>query len=156
MANKDVEKTPVVKEEKIETVKEPVKKTSVETKIFEKKDSSYEERKLEAAAAQAVKTAASANAELALRESERIYAQEKRTHMLTRCKSEPVVTITPSKMYANIFGSTYSFYYNGIPVTVKFDGTPQQFPRFIANKIQEKILKTADANTPKDETVELS
>ena len=122
----------------------------------EEKVVSYEEKKLEAAAAQAVKTVATANAEMTLKDAEKEYALAKRRYMLNKCKNDRIVTITPSKLYSNIFGSTYSFFYNGIPVTVKFDGTPQQFPAFIAEKIQEKILKTAEANTPKEENIELN
>lgn len=114
------------------------------------KEPSYEEKKLEAAAAQAVKTAAEANANMSLRESERTYAIAKRKHMLERCKNDRLVVITPSKMLASIFGATYTFNYNGIPVTVHFNGMPQKFPKFIADKIQKKIYETSEANTPKE------
>lgn len=116
----------------------------------------YEEKKLNAAATAALKAAVNANAETALRESEKEYAIAKRKYMLEKCKSDPVVTITPSKLFANIFGSVYTFNYNGIPVTVYFNSKPQKFPKFIADKIQEKILSTSEANTYKEEIEHLS
>lgn len=143
--NKDINPVDLGLEKETKITKEPVKK--VESKPKEK---SYEDKKLEAAAAQAVKTAAQANAEMTLRDSEREYALAKRRHMLDKCREDRLVTITPSKMLADIFGSTYTFSYNGIPVTVKFNGLPQKFPKFIADKIQEKIYKTSEANTYKE------
>ena len=47
------------------------------------------------------------------------------------------------------FGPVYTFLYNTIPVTVKFDGSTQKFPRFIAEELNRRIKEVSEANTNK-------
>lgn len=102
-----------------------------------------------AAATAALKAAIDANNEMNLKESEKVYINEKMKYMLDKCKSDKKVKFRGDKIWAPIFGKVYTFLYNGIPVTVKFDGTEQEFPEFVYNLIQEKIHETSEANTPK-------
>lgn len=104
-----------------------------------------------AAATAALKAAINANSDLATKEAEKTYIIEKKKFMLNKCKEDEVVEFVGLKLYANYFGPVYTFLYNGIPVTVKFDGSKQTFPRFIYEKVMQKINEVSDANTNKVE-----
>ena len=106
---------------------------------------------LNAAAASAVKAAAEAHSEMSIKEAEKTYVIEKKRNMLNHCKSDDVVEFVGQKIFANYFGKVYTFTYNLIPVTVRFDGSKQYFPRFIYNRIVEKISEVSESNTNKEE-----
>lgn len=103
-----------------------------------------------AAVTAALKATIEADNEIAQRNAEKEYIVQKKKHMLERCKKDKKVTFVGNKIYAQYFGKTYTFLYNGIPVTVKFDGSKQEFPEFIAKKIQDKIYRVSEDSTPKD------
>ena len=69
--------------------------------------------------------------------------------VLQKCKNDEVVQFRGDKIYAQYFGKVYTFLYNAIPVTVRFDGSVQEFPKFIYDKIMEKIHEVSESNTPK-------
>ena len=102
-----------------------------------------------AAATAALKAAIDANNEISEKEAEKIYIKEKMNFMLQKCKSDEVVKFRGDKIYAPYFGKVYTFLYNAIPVTVRFDGSTQEFPKFIYEKIMEKIHEVSESNTPK-------
>lgn len=102
-----------------------------------------------AAATAALKAAIDANTELSVKEAEKTYIKEKMKFMLSKCKSDKVVKFRGDKIYAQFFGKEYTFLYNAVPVTIKFDGSVQEFPEFIYNKIMEKIHEVSESNTPK-------
>lgn len=102
-----------------------------------------------AAATAALKAAMDANNELSVKEAEKLYIKEKMKFMLDKCKSDDVVEFRGDKIYAPYFGKVYTFLYNAIPVTIKFDGSVQKFPKFIYDKIMEKIHEVSESNTPK-------
>lgn len=102
-----------------------------------------------AAATAALKAAIDANTELSVKEAEKTYIKEKMKFMLDKCKSDEVVEFRGDKIYAPYFGKVYTFLYNAIPVTIKFDGSVQKFPKFIYDKIMEKIHEVSESNTPK-------
>ena len=104
-----------------------------------------------AAATAALKAAIDANTELSVKEAEKVYIKEKMKFMLDKCKNDEVVKFRGDKIYAPYFGKVYTFLYNAIPVTIKFDGSVQEFPKFIYDKIMEKIHEVSEANTPKVE-----
>lgn len=104
-----------------------------------------------AAATAALKAAINANNEIAIREASKAYVKEKKKHMLNRCKREEPVDFVGQKIFANYFGTVYTFLYNTIPVTVRFDGSKQQFPKFIYDRIMEKINEVSESNTNKIE-----
>ena len=109
-----------------------------------------------AAATAALKAALDANSAMALSEAEKTYVIEKKRDMLNKCKNDDVVEFVGQKIYAQYFGLVYTFMYNTIPVTVKFDGSTQKFPRFVYNKIVEKINLVSEASTPKKVDVTLN
>lgn len=102
-----------------------------------------------AAATAALKAAIDANNELSEKEAEKVYIKEKMKFMLDKCKSDDVVEFRGDKIYAQYFGKVYTFLYNAVPVTIRFDGSVQKFPRFIYEKIMEKIHEVSESNTPK-------
>lgn len=132
------------KVEKEETKKVVTKSTS---KSVKKADDALKN----AAAVAALKAAVDANNEISEKEAERTYIKEKMNYMLNRCKNDEVVKFRGDKLYAQYFGKEYTFLYNAIPVTIKFDGTVQEFPKFIYDKIMEKIHEVSESNTPKVE-----
>lgn len=126
---------------------EPVKKDGV---------AKVEEAASKAAAAAALKVAIEANSELAQREADKTYILEKKRYMLNRAKEDEKVPFIGQKIFADIFGSTYTFLYNTIPVTVKFDGSTQYFPKFVYDFLMDKINAVSESNTNHDETVTLN
>ena len=102
-----------------------------------------------AAATAAIKAAIDANNELSANEAEKVYIKEKMNFMLQKCKNDEVVQFRGDKIYAQYFGKVYTFLYNAIPVTVRFDGSIQEFPKFIYDKIMESIHEVSESNTPK-------
>lgn len=108
------------------------------------------EAQTNAAATAALKAAIETNAEISAREAERTYAIEKKQNMLEMCKNDEVVTRTISKLYAPILGKTYSFYLNGIVITVYCDGKPHKYPKFVAECIDKKLNKISESNTYKE------
>jgi hypothetical protein len=110
------------------------------------------EARLKANATAAIAAAASAQSRIASNEADKTYIIQKKKHMLNRCKNDDTVEFVGLRLYAQFFGPVYTFLYNTIPVTVKFDGSKQKFPRFIYNHIMKKIAEVSDSNTNKDET----
>lgn len=104
-----------------------------------------------AATAVALEAAMKANREIAVKEAEKSYIIEKKRFMLEKCKNDRVVKFVGQKIFANYFGPKYTFLYNGIPVTVLFDGSTQEFPEFIYNKIMDMISAVSESNTNKVE-----
>ena len=102
-----------------------------------------------AAATAALKAAMDANAEISEKEAEKTYIKEKMNFMLQKCKNDEVVEFRGDKIYAPYFGKVYTFLYNAIPVTIRFDGSVQKFPKFIYEKIMDKIHEVSESNTPK-------
>lgn len=113
------------------------------------------EAKLKANATAAIAAAASAQSKIASNEADKTYIIQKKKHMLNRCKNDDTVEFVGLRLYAQFFGPVYTFLYNTVPVTVKFDGSKQKFPRFIYNHIMKKIAEVSDSNTSKDETFDL-
>lgn len=108
----------------------------------------------EAAATAALKAAVEANNEIAIKEAEKTYITEKKKFMLNKCKEDEEVEFVGQKIFANYFGPVYTFLYNTVPVTIKFDGSKQKLPRFIYNFVMNKINEVSDSNTNKVEIEE--
>lgn len=154
-SNTEVKET--VKETKKTKVKEEPTK-EVEEHIFgtSKKTDTFAEKSAEAAANAALKAAITSSSEISMREAEKAYFIEKKNNMLRKCKEDAVVTRTISKLYAQFLGKVYTFLYNGIPVTIYCDDKPHEYPKFIAEKIDEKLLRISESNTYKDITDNLN
>lgn len=114
------------------------------------KTTSATEAQTTAAATAALKAAIETNAEITAREAERTYAIEKKANMLEKCKNDEVVTRTIDKLYAPVLGKTYSFYLNGIAITIYCDGKPHKYPKFVAECIDRKLNKISESNTYKE------
>lgn len=108
-----------------------------------------------AAATAALEAAVKSSGEVSRMEAERAYIQEKKRFMLNKCKNDEQVPFVGQKIFANYFGPVYTFLYNTVPVTVKFDGTTQMFPRFIYDFLIAKITEVSESNTNKDETIQM-
>lgn len=138
---------------KAETKKPDTTKTNVRKNTVTKANSQSVKRADDAlknaAATAALKAAMDANNEISEKEAEKTYIKEKMNFMLNKCKSDEVVKFRGDKLYAQYFGKVYTFLYNAIPVTIKFDGSVQEFPKFIYDKIMEKIHEVSESNTPK-------
>ena len=124
---------------------------NVQDKKVEKGLKKVDDAMQNAADTAALKAAINANNEIAIREASKAYVTEKKKHMLNRCKKEEPVDFVGQKIFANYFGTVYTFLYNTIPVTVRFDGSKQQFPKFIYDRIMEKINEVSESNTNKIE-----
>lgn len=146
------------KEANIETKDETKEEKTpvVEETASEKNARIADEALKNAAANAALKAAIDANSQIALNNSEREYVIQKKKYMLNKCKEDEVVKFTGNKIYAQYFGKVYSFMYNTIPVVVKFDGSTQEFPRFVYEEIMRRIQRISEASTPKKVDVELS
>lgn len=146
------------KEANIETKEETKEEKApvVEETASEKNARIADEALKNAAANAALKAAIDANSQIALSTSEREYVIQKKKYMLNKCKEDEVVKFTGNKIYAQYFGKVYSFMYNTIPVVVKFDGSTQEFPRFVYEEIMRRIQRISEASTPKKVDVELN
>lgn len=108
-----------------------------------------------AAATAALKVAIDASSELEQRHADKSYIMTKKKHMLNKAKNDEEVVFVGQKVFADIFGKNYTFLYNGVPVTIKFDGSKQKLPKFIYDFVMDKINKVSESNTPTDETVKI-
>lgn len=102
-----------------------------------------------AAANAALKAALDANSKVASSEADKTYIIEKKRAMINKMKNDEVKTFVGQKIYANYFGTVFTFLYNTIPVTVRFDGTEQKFPKFICERIEKMISEVSESNTNK-------
>lgn len=133
-------------------VEEPEVEETIEEHIFKgsRKSETFANKSSEAAAQAALAAVAQTNKELSLKEAEKTYFQEKKKHMLSRCKKDNIVTRVVPKLYAVYIGKTYTFLYNCIPVTLYCDDKPHEYPEFIAKIIDKKLAKIAASNTYKE------
>lgn len=65
-----------------------------------------------------------------------------------RLATEELVTYKPPKFYKDILGTVYAFTFNNHDVVVRFDGTPQKFPRTVYDFLMKKLARILDGNTP--------
>lgn len=77
------------------------------------------------------------------------YAKENKERF-DKIKAEPKLKIYGNPLFAQYFGHVYSFNYQDYPVTIKFDGTYQEYHETIANLILEKLNKAALTNAAKE------
>lgn len=145
MIDENIIKDDIVAEKVAKSSKKVAKVEPVETKV-----DPAAEAQAKAAANAALKAAIDANTEMSAREAEKVYVTEKKKHMMDRCKTDEVVTRTINKLYAPILGKTYSYYYNGLVVTVYCDGKPHKYPKFVAENIDRKLNSISEANTYKE------
>lgn len=66
-------------------------------------------------------------------------AKEQTQEFLKKIAAEPKVDVRGDKVYRTHFGDVLSFTFNGLPITIRFDGTVQSFPKSIAEEIMLKL-----------------
>lgn len=66
-----------------------------------------------------------------------------------RLKKEPKVKVYGNEIFQDQLGEVYTFLFNGLPVTIKFDGTYQAYPESVAKLLENKLSEIAKANTRK-------
>lgn len=82
------------------------------------------------------------------------YMKRYRPTMLKRWKDEPQEPVYASEAYAPYFGTVWTVLFNLIPITVKFDGTEQMYPKSVARFLRKKIAKTTKVNIPRKDSDE--
>ena len=66
---------------------------------------------------------------------------------IQKLKNEPRVKVYGNEIFQAQLGETYTFLLNGLPVSIKFDGTYQEYPESVARLIESKLSRIAKANT---------
>lgn len=75
--------------------------------------------------------------------------KKQRNDFLKKCRTSRKKKVFLSAMDALVFGPTYTYTLNGVPITLTFDDKEHEFPEFIANSIQEKLAKVHKNAVPK-------
>jgi len=70
--------------------------------------------------------------------------------MKRRLAKEPMVKVNGNPMFAAFIGKEYTYLFNDIPVTIRFDGRDYFYPKSIAENLSQKLKDIAVANTPVD------
>ena len=70
--------------------------------------------------------------------------------MKRQLMKEPMVKVNGNPMYRPFLGKEYTYMFNDISVTIKFDGNDYFYPKSIANNLNQKLAKIAVSNTPTD------
>jgi len=68
---------------------------------------------------------------------------------IERLKKESKVKVYGNEIFQDQLGEVYTFLLNGLPVTIKFDGTYQEYPESVAKLLENKLSEIAKANTRK-------
>lgn len=76
--------------------------------------------------------------------------------LVKKYKNEPKVEVLGATIYKQFLGDRYTFTLNGFPVSIKFDGTYQEYPASIAKHLQRKLQEISESHAPKDVNVEIS
>lgn len=84
----------------------------------------------------------------------RLRRKRDNTELVLKYKNEPKVKVYGSQIYVPSCGDVYTFTFNGFPVSIKFDGTWQEYPETIANMLIKKLDAIAVSNTPVRKTNE--
>jgi len=69
---------------------------------------------------------------------------------IQKLKNEPRVKVYGNEIFQDQLGETYTFLLNGLPVSIKFDGSYQEYPESVAKHIEAKLSQIAKANTRKN------
>ena len=82
-------------------------------------------------------------------------AKKQTNELLTKLSKEPKVKMKVPKYFKAHFGDVLTFTFNGLPVTVYFNDTMQEFPQSIAQEIETKLSAFGDNMVELDITDEL-
>jgi len=64
--------------------------------------------------------------------------------------NEPQVKVNGNPMFKSYLGKEYTYMFNNIEVTIRFDGKDYFYPKSIAENLTSKLAEIAVANTPVD------
>ena len=76
--------------------------------------------------------------------------RKEKISFVEKLRREPKRKVVGHEIYKQYMGTIYTFLFNGYPVSIRFDGTEQEFPETIAKAIERKLLAVSRANTPKE------
>lgn len=82
-------------------------------------------------------------------------AEIARRGLMAGLAKAPKMRVYGSKSYKESMGDRWTFLYNGVPVSISFDGTWQEYPEPVALYIQKALEQIAESNAPKDEFVKI-
>lgn len=82
------------------------------------------------------------------------YMKRYRPALLERWKKEPLEPVYASEAYALYFGTVWTILFDLIPITVRFDGSEQMYPKSVARFLRKKIAKTTKVNIPRTDSDE--
>lgn len=68
---------------------------------------------------------------------------------IEKLKNEPKVKVYGNEVFQSQLGEVYTFLFNSLPVTIKFDGTYQEYPESVAKLLENKLSEIAKANIRK-------
>ena len=84
----------------------------------------------------------------------RVVRKRDNSALVKKYLAEPKETVLGSKIYVPYLGTVLTFTYNGFPVSIRFDGTNQEFPKTIARMLRKKLDEIAISNAPVSRTNE--
>ena len=70
--------------------------------------------------------------------------------MKRKLAAEPMVKVNGNPMFKQYIGKEYTYLFNDIPVTIRFDGRDYFYPKSIAENLVQKLNAIAVSNTPVD------
>lgn len=68
---------------------------------------------------------------------------------IEKLKKEKFVEIVGSTMYKAYLGDFYTYLFNGVPVTIRFNGTAQKFRKSIAEDLNKRLNEIANSKSKK-------
>lgn len=70
-------------------------------------------------------------------------------------KGQKKVKVYGNQMFQQYLGKQFTWLLNGNPVSIKFDGTYQEYPESVAKLLEEKLSATAVVNSPMNTNVKI-
>ena len=86
--------------------------------------------------------------------AEKTYTEDMKK-FIRKLQKEPRVKVYGSEVFQQHMGKALTFTFNNVDVTLKFDGTYQEFPQSVAKLLEKKLAKTSRAVAPKNINVQI-
>lgn len=86
--------------------------------------------------------------------AEKTYTEDMK-RFIRRLQKEPRVKVYGNEVFQSHMGKSWTFTFNNVDVTLKFDGTYQEFPQSIAKRIEKKLERTSRAIASKNINVQI-
>ena len=68
---------------------------------------------------------------------------------INKLKKEKFVEVNGNTMFKAYLGDFYTYLFNGVPVTIRFNGTNQKFRKSIAADLTKRLNEIANSKTKK-------